>query len=64
MKVRITLDVPTAILYCLRRRNGEVGRATRKEIISEHHALWFAHMEDIASDGARPVEDEIEEGNN
>lgn len=55
--------MPEAILRALRRREGGSGRATRKEIILEHEAVWFAHMEDIAMDGARPVEEEIEEGN-
>jgi hypothetical protein len=63
MKIRVTLDVPDAIRRALRRREGGSGLATRREILSEHHALWFAHMEDIAFDGAAPIEEEIEEGN-
>lgn len=63
MKIRITLDVPDAIRRALRRRNGGSGLATRKELLFEHHAVWFAHMEDIAFDDALPIEEEIEEEN-
>lgn len=63
MKIRITLDVPDAIRRALRRREMGTGMATRKEILLEHEAVWFAHMEDIAMDGFEEIEDEIEEGN-
>lgn len=63
MKIRITLDVPDAIRRALRRRDGGSGMATRREMLSEFWAVWDAHMEDIASDGAADIEEEIEEGN-
>lgn len=63
MKIRVTLEVPDAIRRALRRRDGGSGLATRHEIRSEHDALWFTHMQDIASDGDSEMEDEIEEGN-
>jgi len=61
MKICITLDVPDAIRRALRRRERGSGLATRHELISEHNAIWFAHMEDIAMDGAAPFEEEMEE---
>lgn len=61
MKIRVTLEIPTAVLESLRRREGRTGRATRREMLSEFWAVLDTHMEDICSDGARDVPEEIEE---